>query len=90
MSAPSIVVGGLRVAAAVARRPRLWPTAIRQARRTAPTDWWRRRPFLPLPSPAYLEFRAVTQYGESRPNPAPRDVVDYLAWCREWDRASRR
>ena len=82
--------GGLKTAGAVARRPDLWSTALRQARRTAPTGWWRRPPFLPVPSREYLAFRSLTQYGETQRSPSPEDVVDYLAWCREWDRALRR
>jgi hypothetical protein len=81
------VTGAWRVAAALARRPDLWPTALRQARRTAPRGWWRRRPFLPVPSGAYLEFRLVTQYGRTDIPPEPADVLNYLAWCRDWDRA---
>ena len=83
-------VGGLRTLAAVGRRPHLWTTALRQARRTAPTGWWRQPPFLPVPSREYLDFRALTQYGETRRPPSPEDVVDYLAWCRDWERALRR
>ena len=82
--------GGLKTAGAVARRPDLWTTALRQARRAAPTGWWRRPPFLPVPSREYLAFRTLTQYGETQRPPSPEDVVDYLAWCREWDRALRR
>jgi hypothetical protein len=88
VSAPHIgLVGAVRVVGAVARRPRLWPTAVRQMRRTARPRWWRHRPFLPLPAGEYLHFRLVTQYGETRDPPAPHDVVDYLAWCREWERS---
>jgi hypothetical protein len=71
----------------VVRHPRLWPTAIRQARRLSPAGWWRRPPFLPVPAKDYIEFRAITQYGETRRPPSTDDVVDYLAWCREWDRS---
>lgn len=67
--------------AAVARHPGLWPTALGQARRLAPAGWWRRRPHLPLPDPAYLRFRLETQYGGDRP-PEPADLVAYLRWCR--------
>ena len=80
----------LRAAGAVVRRPDLWTTAIRQARRLAPTGWWRRRPFLPVPTREYLTFRTLTQYGQTRRPPTPEDVVDYLAWCRDWDQALRR
>jgi hypothetical protein len=70
------------VAGAVARRPDLWPSALRQLRRTAAPGWWRRPPFVPLPTRDYLAFRMVTQYGDPRHRPEPRDVVNYLSWCR--------
>ena len=78
----------IRVAIAVLGRPSLWPVAIRTARRTAPPGWWRRPPFLPTPSGDYLRFRLVTQYGETDRQPDPDDVLDYLAWCRDWDRVA--
>ena len=80
-------VGAARIAAAVARRPSLWPTAARQALRTARPDWWKRPPFVPVPTDEYLHFRTVTQYGETERPPRPGDVVDYFAWCREWERS---
>ncbi|MEM9038898.1 MAG: hypothetical protein AAGD33_03275 [Actinomycetota bacterium] len=78
----------LGVVASVVRHPSLWPTAVRQARRTAPTGWWRRSPFLPLPSGEYLRFRLVTQYGDDGATPHPDDVVNYLRWCRDWERGA--
>jgi len=75
----------LRVAIAVGRRPGLWRTALRQMRRTAAPGWYRRAPFLPVPSGDYLRFRLITQYGDPNHRPAPADVVNYLAWCRQWD-----
>lgn len=77
------------IAAAVARRPTLWPTALHQAWVLAPTGWWRRKPFLPLPDPAYLRFRLVTQYGDAAHPPTPGDVVTYLRWCRTYRAATR-
>lgn len=71
-----------RAAIAIVRRPRLWPTAIRQMRRLAPPGWWRRRPFLPVPSGEYLAFRLQTQYGDADHPWDPDDVVGYLEWCR--------
>ena len=76
----------LRSVAAVALRPDLWLTALRQASRMAPRGWWRRVPFLPLPDRAYLRFRLETQYGEAGA-PQPRDLVTYLEWCRAERRA---
>jgi hypothetical protein len=77
------------VAAAVARHPGLWWTAVRQLWTLAPNGWWRRRPWLPLPDPAYLRFRLVTQYGDPAHAPEPGDVVAYLHWCRAYRAALR-
>jgi hypothetical protein len=85
-----VTPGLSRVAAAVVRHPSLWPTALRQARRLAPVGWWRRRPFLPVPDRGYLEFRLLTQYGDAHAAPAPRDVLNYLAWCKRWDAGNDR
>jgi hypothetical protein len=79
----------LRVALAIVRRPSLWPVAFAQWRRTVPADWWRRAPFLPLPTAEYLAFRLSTQYGDRGRPPEPADVVHFLTWCRSWDRARR-
>jgi hypothetical protein len=70
-------------AVAVARHPGLWPIAVRQALVLAAPGWWRRRPFLPLPSPDYLRFRLQTAYGGAGDQaPDPADLVTYLRWCR--------
>jgi len=71
---------------AVASRPRLWPTALRQARRLAAPGWWRRTPFLPIPAADYLRFRVVTQYGSDVRHPATADVLNYLTWCQRVER----
>jgi hypothetical protein len=81
---------GRVVAAAVAAvlvRPSLWPTAVRQAARLTPAGWWRRAPFLPLPDRDYLAFRLETQYGATVEGADPADVVRYLTWCRDQQRA---
>jgi hypothetical protein len=69
---------------ALLRRPTLWPVAARQAWRLAPAGWWRHRPHLPVPDPAYLRFRFQTQYGDASRAPEPDDVVAYLEWCRRF------
>jgi len=72
---------------ALLRSPTLWATALRQLARLAPTGWWRRRPFLPLPDPAYLRFRLETAYGGTGDrSPTGEDVVTYLRWCRDFPR----
>jgi hypothetical protein len=75
-----------RVVAAVAAHPRLWPTAVRQGWRLVPNRWWTRAPYLPVPSRSYLEFRLLTHYGETSHRPEPDDVLNYLRWCRNWQR----
>jgi hypothetical protein len=50
-----------------------------------PRDWWRQRPFLPVPDAAYLRFRLTTQYGGDGAHMQPADVVNYLAWCKQQD-----
>lgn len=84
MTSPSF---WLAVAVAVARRPRLWGTAVSQAWRLAAPGWWRRPPFLPVPDRDYLRFRMETQYG-SDGTPQPADVVTYLHWCHLFGRLS--
>jgi hypothetical protein len=63
-------------------RPTLWGTAIRQGVRLIPRDWWKQRPYLPIPDPRYLQFRTVTNYG-STGKPNPQDVVTYLEWVKD-------
>jgi len=72
------------VVRAVAARPRLWPTAARQAARLTPRRWWRRRPFLPVPDRSWLRFRAETQYGDPDRAPDAADVVAWLQWARRF------
>jgi hypothetical protein len=89
---PDNTTGGLRfwtgATAALARRPRLWPTVIAQAGRFARPRWWRRPPFLPVPDREYLRHRLETQYGRDG-EPEPGDVVTYLEWCRQMRRFRR-
>jgi len=79
----------VRAGAAVVMRPQLWGTALRTWRRTTPSGWWRRRPFLPVPDRDYLHFRLTTQYGAADAHADSRDVLNYLLWCKRYDRAGR-
>jgi hypothetical protein len=74
--------------AAVAVRPWLWSTAVRQLARLVPPRWWARGSRLPLPDRAYLRFRLVTAYGGAGHEPRPEDVVTYLHGCRAWPRVT--
>jgi len=67
---------------AVLVRPRLWSTALRQARRLAPPGWWQRAPFLPIPTTEYVAMRSTIQYGDPNHSIEPQDLLKYLAWCK--------
>lgn len=72
---------------AVVPHPSLWWTAARQARVLAASGWWKRPPFLPLPSADYLRFRMETAYGGAGDGPPrPEDLVTYLRWVRRFPR----
>ena len=72
----------MRAVLAVLRRPGLWSTAIVQARRLAVPGWWRRAPFLPLPTAEYRAMRSTIQYGDPNRSIEPADLLKYLAWCK--------
>ncbi len=65
-------------------RPQLWSTAVRQIFVLAPSRWWTKPPFLPLPDASYLAFRFQTMYGDPKASPDVKDVVTYLAWCKRF------
>jgi hypothetical protein len=44
--------------------------------------WWRRPPFLPLPSAEYLRWRMYTAYGDEQAVPPVDDVVRFARWRR--------
>ncbi len=79
-----------RAALAVAGRPRLWLTALRAAGRFAPDGWWRRFPWLPVPTRALLRWRAETNYGDPHRPVEAADLVAWLDWCRAEQRRQRR
>ncbi len=72
----------LRVIAALAGRPSLWPTVCRLGVRMVPQGWWRQFPFMPIPPRKYVQFRLVTQYGSTSNRVESSDVLNYVAWCK--------
>ena len=86
MSAATTIRWVIGAGLALAVRPELWGTALRQVVRLAARGWWRRPPFLPLPDRDYLGFRLVTAYGSPDRSPDADDVLAYLRWCRAWPR----
>jgi len=41
-----------------------------------------------VPAADFLTFRLVTQYGDANHRATAKDVLNYLAWCRQHDRAA--
>ena len=70
------------VVVAVMRRPHLWASAARATVAFAPRNWWRQRPFLPLPDGEIMRWRITTAYGSDKASVDPADVVAYLEWRR--------
>jgi hypothetical protein len=75
--------------AAVARRPSLWLTAVRQWRAVVPSSWWARWPPVPGPTRQYAAMRVEAMYGSGGGRLVPSELVGYLEWCR-WMRALAR
>ena len=73
-----------RLAAALIRRPWLWPAALA----FVPHRWWRRWPPLPVPSREYMRFRMETMYGSDGRLEAD-DLISDLEWVRAMRRRSR-
>ena len=44
-------------------------------------DWYRRFPFVPLPSREYLRWRMHTAYGRDDAVPPADDLVRYARWA---------
>lgn len=45
--------------------------------------WYRRPPFLPLPSEEYIRWRMYTAYGDEDAIPPAEDVIRFARWRRE-------
>jgi len=65
---------------AIFRHPSLVVPGVGAAVRFAPSGWWRKPPFLPVPDERYWQFRMETAYGDRRAQPSERDLVDALRW----------
>lgn len=70
----------LRLLLALARRPDLWGEGLRTMIAVAPTGWWRRPPFIPIPDPAYMQWRLATAHGEASSPLEPGELIHYLEW----------
>ena len=73
-----------RLLLALARRAALNPALavdlLRVAWRFRRRGWYRRFPFLPLPSRDYVRWRMYTAYGDYDAVPPAEDVIRYARW----------
>lgn len=72
------------------RRPRLLPHLVRAAWAFRARHWYRRLPFLPLPSRSYLRWRMETAYGDPDATPRADEIERYLVWTTDMRRRMRR
>ena len=63
--------------------PRLAVDLVRLTWSFRARDWYRRRPFLPLPPRDYVRWRMLTAYGDEDAVPPLEDVVRFARWRRE-------
>ncbi len=74
----------LHNAFALAKRPDLWRTAFRLARTHAPDQWWKTKPYLPIPDSSWMNFRFETAFADTSGRPEPEQFVEYLEWAKSW------
>ncbi len=73
----------------VLRHPSLWIEGLKSVVRMAPNGWWKRRPFLPIPSSSYWHFRMVTVFGgDGSGRLDEQQVIGFLRWSRRMGRGS--
>lgn len=63
------------------RRPALAVDLLRVLWRFRSRHWYRRPPFLPLPSRDYVRWRMHTAYGDYDAVPPAEDIVRYARWA---------
>lgn len=64
-----------------AAHPPLAADLLRVAWRFRRRGWYRRPPFLPLPSRDYVRWRMYTAYGDYDAIPPAEDVIRYARWA---------
>ncbi len=74
------------MAAVLARRPWLLPLLLSSAWAFRSRAWFRQKPFLPVPSRAYVRWRLDTAYGNPEADPPLEELLRFLRWAREMRR----
>lgn len=80
----------LRMLGLALRRPRTLPHLLGAAWAFRARGWYRRPPFLPLPSADYMRWRLETAYGDPQAVPPEGELVRFLEWGTEMRRHMRR
>ena len=78
----------LRMAVQCLARPRLLARLAGAAWCFRRRGWYRRPPFLPLPSTEYMRWRLHTAFGDEQAAPNVADLDSYLKWA-AWMRQQR-
>lgn len=63
------------------RRPGVVPAMVGAAWAFRSRGWYRRPPFLPLPSSRYLRWRMETAYGDAARVPPLDELERFLRWA---------
>lgn len=71
------------------RKPWLIPAVVGAGWAARRRGWFRRPPFLPLPSARYLGWRMETAYGEDGEEPTDQELARYLRWAARMRRRIR-
>ena len=71
----------LRLATRAVVNPPLAADLLRVAWRFRANGWYRRFPFLPLPSGKYVRWRMHTAYGSYDSVPPADDVIRFARWA---------
>ncbi len=67
------------------RNPRLIPPLLAAGWRFRRRHWYRKPPFLPIPTQVYVEWRMYTAYGATG-QPTAAELERYLRWTRWMNR----
>ena len=70
-------------------RPTMIPDMLSAAWVFRRRDWYRRPPFLPLPSSSYLRWRMDTAYGDPDAVPPVDELRRFLRWARQTRKRNR-
>ena len=73
----------LTLALRALRSPSLAVDLLRVAWRFRARGWYRRPPWVPIPSRDYVRWRMYTAYGDYDAVPPAEDVIRYARWVGE-------